>query len=117
MWKSNLRRRSETTPTYDLMHKYPGDWRIVVVGDASMAPYEITHPGGAVEGWNEEAGGTWLRRIAETWPNLVWLNPQPEKWWPHTYSIQLVREIVGPERMFPLTLDGVDRAMKELAKR
>lgn len=117
LWKSNLRRMSETTPTYDVLHKYPSDWKIVIVGDASMAPYEITHPGGAVEGWNEEAGGTWLRRIAETYPHLVWLNPQPENWWAHTYSIQLIQEIVGPERMFPLTLDGVDKAMKELVKR
>lgn len=117
LWKSNLRRRSETTPTFDILHKYPSDWKVVIVGDASMAPYEITHPGGSVEGWNEEAGGTWLRRIVETYPHLVWLNPQPENWWPHTYSIQLIGEIVGPERMFPLTLDGVDKAMKELAKR
>ena len=117
VWKSNLRRRSETTPLWDVLHKYPSDYKVVIVGDASMAPYEITHPGGSVEHWNEEAGGVWLRRIAETFPHLAWLNPLPEAWWPHTYSIQLVREIVGPERMFPLTLSGVDAAMKDLAKR
>ena len=117
VWKSNLRRRSETTPLMDVLHKYPSDYKVVIVGDAAMAPYEITHPGGSVEHWNEEAGGVWLRRLAETYPHLVWLNPTPEAWWPHTYSVQLVKEIVGPERMFPLTLEGVDSAMKELSRR
>ncbi|MEO1039717.1 MAG: VWA domain-containing protein [Pseudomonadota bacterium] len=117
VWKNNLRRRAETTPLWDVLHKYPHDYKVVIVGDASMAPYEITHPGGSVEHWNEEAGGTWLRRIADTYPRLVWLNPSPEQWWAHTYSIQLIREIIGPERMFPLTLGGVDNAMKELARR
>lgn len=117
VWKSNKRRQSETTSLMDVLHTYPADYKVVFVGDAAMAPTEITHPGGSVEGWNEEAGGVWLRRIAETYPNLIWLNPTPENWWPHTYSVQLIREIVGPERMFPLTLSGVDRAMKELAKK
>ena len=117
VWKSNLRRRSETTPLMDVLHKYPSDYKVVIVGDAAMAPYEITHPGGSVEHWNEEAGGVWLRRLVETYPHLVWLNPTPEAWWPHTYSVQLVKEIVGPERMFPLTLEGVDSAMKELSRR
>ena len=114
VWRSNLRRRAETTPTLDLLHKYPRDWKVIIVGDASMAPYEITHPGGSVEHWNEEAGARWLQRIVDNWPNLVWLNPQPEQWWEHTYSIRLVQDIIGPERMFPLTIDGVDAAMKEL---
>ncbi|MEQ8403585.1 MAG: VWA domain-containing protein [Oceanicaulis sp.] len=117
VWKSNRRRMSETTPLMDVLHKYPSDYKVVIVGDAAMSPTEITHPGGSVEHWNEEAGGVWLRRIKETYPHFIWLNPTPENWWPHTYSVQLIREIVGPERMFPLTLDGVDRAMKELAKR
>lgn len=116
VWKSNLRRRSETVPTMDLLHKYPRDWKIVLVGDAAMAPYEITHAGGSVEGWNEEAGSVWLKRLVEAYPSLVWLNPEPEKWWDNTYSIRLVQSIIGPHRMFPLTLDGVDAAMKELAR-
>jgi uncharacterized protein with von Willebrand factor type A (vWA) domain len=117
VWKSNKRRQSETTSLMDVLHTYPADYKVVFVGDAAMAPTEITHAGGSVEGWNEEAGGVWLRRVAETYPHLIWLNPTPENWWPHTYSVQLIREIVGPERMFPLTLTGVDRAMKELAKK
>jgi uncharacterized protein with von Willebrand factor type A (vWA) domain len=117
VWKSNLRRQAETTPLMDVLHKYPSDYKVVMVGDAAMAPTEITHPGGSVEHWNEEAGGVWLRRITETYPHFVWLNPTPENWWPHTYSVQLIREIIGPDRMFPLTLDGVDGAMKELSKR
>ncbi len=117
VWKSNLRRQAETTPLMDVLHKYPSDYKVVIVGDAAMAPTEITHPGGSVEHWNEEAGGVWLRRITATYPHFVWLNPTPENWWPHTYSVQLIREIIGPDRMFPLTLEGVDKAMKELSKR
>jgi len=117
VWKSNLRRQAETTPLMDVLHKYPSDYKVVIVGDAAMAPTEITHPGGSVEHWNDEAGGVWLRRIAETYPHFVWLNPTPENWWPHTYSVQLIGEIIGPDRMFPLTLEGVDAAMKELSKR
>jgi uncharacterized protein with von Willebrand factor type A (vWA) domain len=117
VWKSNVRRQTETTPLMDVLHKYPSDYKVVIVGDAAMAPTEITHPGGSVEHWNEEAGGVWLRRIQDTYPHFVWLNPTPENWWPHTYSVQLIREIIGPDRMFPLTLDGVDGAMKELSKR
>jgi len=116
VWRSNQRRRQEVIPVWDVLHKYPSDYKVVIVGDAAMAPSEITHPGGSVEHWNEEAGGVWLRRILETYPHAVWLNPTPESWWAHTYSVQLVREIIGPQRMFPLTLDGVDRAMKALAR-
>ncbi|MBI1263166.1 MAG: VWA domain-containing protein [Alphaproteobacteria bacterium] len=116
VWRSNARRRQEVLPVWDVLHKYPADYKVVFVGDAAMAPSEITHPGGSVEHWNEEAGGVWLRRILQTYPHAVWLNPTPESWWAHTYSVQLVREIIGPQRMFPLTLDGVDRAMKALAR-
>jgi len=116
VWKSNQRRQIEIIPTWDVLHKYPSDYKVVFVGDAAMAPSEITHPGGSVEHWNEDAGGAWLRRITEVYPNLVWLNPSPENWWPHTYSVHLICEIIGPERMFPLTLDGLDRAMKELGR-
>jgi len=116
VWRSNLRRRTETLPTMDLMHKYPHDWKVILVGDAAMAPYEITHEGGSVEHWNEEAGAVWLQRIVDTWPHLIWINPTPEKWWEHSYSTRLVQEIIGADRMFPLTLEGVDAAMKELAR-
>ena len=116
MWRSNLRRRTETVPTLDVMHKYPADWKVILVGDAAMAPYEITHDGGSVEHWNEEAGAVWLQRIADTWPHLIWINPTPEKWWEHSYSTRLVQDIIGADRMFPLTLEGVDAAMKELAR-
>ena len=116
VWRSNLRRRTETVPTMDVMHKYPHDWKVIIVGDAAMAPYEITHEGGSVEHWNEEAGATWLQRIVDTWPHLIWINPTPQKWWEHSYSTRLVKEIIGADRMFPLTLEGVDEAMKELAR-
>lgn len=117
VWKNNLRRKMEVKPTWDILHKYGSDYKVIFVGDAAMAPYEITHPGGSVEHFNEEAGGAWLRRIVEAYPHTIWLNPQPKPWWSHTFSIQLIQEIIGPERMFPLTLSGVDQAMKELAKR
>jgi uncharacterized protein with von Willebrand factor type A (vWA) domain len=116
MWRSNLRRKAETVPTLDLIHKYPHDWKVIIVGDAAMAPYEITHPGGSVEGWNDEAGSVWIRRLVETWPNLIWLNPQPEEWWEYSYSTKLVQELIGAQRMFPLTLEGVDEAIRELAR-
>lgn len=116
VWKSNARRRAEATPLMDVLHTYPSDYRVVMVGDASMAPYEITHRGGSVEHMNPEAGAVWLQRVVDTYPHLVWLNPQPEEWWDHTHSISLIRQIIGPHRMFPLTLDGVDSAMRELAR-
>jgi uncharacterized protein with von Willebrand factor type A (vWA) domain len=116
LWRSNLRRRAETVPTLDLIHKYPHDWKVIIVGDAAMAPYEITHPGGSVEGWNDEAGAVWIKRLVETWPNLIWLNPQPEEWWEYSHSTKLVQDLIGAQRMFPLTLEGVDEAIKELAR-
>lgn len=116
LWTSNLRRRAETVKTLDIMHKYPHDWKVIIVGDAAMAPYEITHAGGSVEHWNEEAGAVWLKRIAETWPHLIWLNPQPEEWWDYSHSTRVIQDLIGPDRMFGLTLEGVDEAMKELAR-
>ncbi|MHA6287081.1 vWA domain-containing protein [Maricaulis sp. CAU 1757] len=116
VWRSNLRRRAETVPTLDLMHKYPRDWKLILVGDAAMAPYELTHEGGSVEHWNEEAGAVWLQRLVDTWPDLIWINPTPEAWWEHSYSTRIVQDIIGAQRMFPLTLEGVDAAMRELAR-
>ncbi|MXN63700.1 VWA domain-containing protein [Stappia sp. GBMRC 2046] len=115
VWKENHRRHSERIPTWDVLHKYPHDYKIVFVGDASMSPYEIAYPGGSVEHWNEEAGATWLKRVAELYPKTVWLNPVREKHWDYTHSIQMIRELMG-ERMYPLTIEGLEEAMKELAR-
>ncbi|HYD88254.1 MAG TPA: VWA domain-containing protein [Vitreimonas sp.] len=116
VWKDNRRRHDEKTATWDVLHKFPSDYRVVFVGDATMSPYEITYPGGSVEHWNEEAGAVWLQRVADVYERLVWLNPTPKAHWDHTPSIQLVREIVGPNRMFPLTIEGLDGAMRELSR-
>ncbi|HQQ75155.1 MAG TPA: VWA domain-containing protein [Pseudomonadales bacterium] len=115
VWKNNIRRFSEKTHTIDVMHKYAADYKVIFIGDASMAPYEITHIGGNIEYNNEEAGATWMQRMAETYPKLVWLNPMPEEHWPRTHSIKLVRDLVE-NRMFPLTIAGLDQAMSYLSK-
>jgi len=113
VWKDNRRRHAEKIPTWDALHKYPHDYKIVFVGDATMSPYEITVPGGSVEHWNEEAGAVWLDRVAQIYPHIVWLNPVAQKHWEYTPSIQMISQILGG-RMFPLTLAGLDGAMKEL---
>ena len=115
LWKDNRRRHADTTPTWEVMHTYPHDYKVIIVGDASMSPYEIVYPGGSVEHWNEEAGAVWLERILRVYPKTVWLNPVKEGWWNNTQSIGMVRQIMG-ERMFPLTLDGLDRATRELSR-
>jgi uncharacterized protein len=115
VWKDNRRRHDEKTLTWDVLHKFPHDYKIVFVGDATMSPYEITYPGGSVEHWNEEPGALWLQRVAQVYERLVWLNPTPRAHWDHTPSIQVVREIIG-DRMFPLTIQGLDAAMRELSR-
>ena len=115
VWKDNRRRHGERFPLWDVMHKYGEDYKVVVVGDATMSPYEIIHPGGSVEYSNEEAGATWLQRLLATYPNAVWLNPEPERLWDYRHSIELIRTIFN-SRMFPLTLAGLERAMRELNK-
>jgi uncharacterized protein with von Willebrand factor type A (vWA) domain len=115
VWKENRRRFQATTPTWDVLHTYPHDYKVVFVGDASMSPYEISAPGGSVEHFNDEPGATWLERVTRTYPAAVWLNPVPEQEWEFTYSIQMVRQLMGG-RMYPLTLDGLDRAMRELVR-
>lgn len=115
VWKDNRRRHSERIPTWDLIHKYPGDWRAIFVGDATMSPYEVTMPGGSVEHWNEEAGAVWLKRAREQWDKSVWLNPVPERHWSYTPSVSLIGEVME-HRMFPLTLEGLERAMRTLAR-
>jgi uncharacterized protein with von Willebrand factor type A (vWA) domain len=116
LWKDNRRRSSVTTDTWQLLRKFNADYRVVIVGDATMSPYEIEQPGGSVEHWNEESGRVWLQRIAGHFPQLVWLNPEDEEHWKWTASIGLTREIVA-DRMFPLTLHGLDSAMRALRAR
>ena len=115
VWKSNQRRHSEITPTWDVLHTYPADYKVIFVGDASMSPYEIAYPGGAVEHWNAESGETWLRRVTDLYSRAVWLNPVPQNHWGYTESIHMIRQIME-DRMYPLTLEGLDAAMKELAR-
>jgi uncharacterized protein with von Willebrand factor type A (vWA) domain len=115
VWKDNRRRHSEKTPTWDLLHRFPRDWRVVFVGDATMSPYEVTMPGGSVEHWNEEAGAVWLKRVTETWDRVAWINPTPEKYWSYTPSIQMINEVLG-HRMHPMTLSGLEAAMRDLAR-
>lgn len=116
VWKDNRRRHAEVIPTFDLLHKYGPDYKVIVVGDASMSPYEIAHPGGSVEHWNPEAGVVWLGRLLQQWPNAVWLNPENQKNWGFTHSIAMIRDIFGG-RMFPLTLAGLEAATKQLSRK
>jgi uncharacterized protein with von Willebrand factor type A (vWA) domain len=115
VWRDNRRRFDAITDTWTLLRTFNSDYRVVFVGDATMSPYEIEQPGGSVEHWNDETGREWMRRIAAHFPRLVWLNPEPEDRWKWTPSIGITRELVG-NRMFPLTLDGLDRAMRELRR-
>ena len=113
VWKDNRRRHAEIIPTSQVLHTYPSDWKVILVGDASMSPYEIAYPGGSVEHWNEEAGQVWMGRLLDRFPHAVWLNPVPERHWEYTQSLQMMKQIMA-NRMFPLTLDGLDRGMREL---
>lgn len=116
VWTDNVRRMREVTPTWDILHKYPSDYRVVFVGDAAMSPYEIAVKGGAIEHWNEEAGAVWLKRFADVYDHLIWLNPTPEEYWRHSQSTNMIQEIIGADRMFPMTLTGIEGAMRELAR-
>ncbi|MEO8061471.1 MAG: VWA domain-containing protein [Pseudomonadota bacterium] len=113
LWKDNRRRFSVSTSTMALLRTFNSDYRVVVIGDATMSPYEIEQPGGSVEHWNEESGRVWMERIAAHFPRLVWLNPEPEERWKWTASVEITRQLIG-NRMFPLTLQGLDAAMREL---
>jgi uncharacterized protein with von Willebrand factor type A (vWA) domain len=115
LWKDNQRRFSVTTPTSTLLRTFNSDYRVVFVGDATMSPYEIEQPGGSVEHWNEESGRVWMARVAAHFPRLVWLNPEPEERWQWTPSVGITRALLG-ERMYPLTLRGLDAAMRELKR-
>lgn len=115
LWKDNRRRFDERAPTYDVINKYPQDYKAIFVGDAFMSPYEVTYKGGSVEHWNEEPGALWLSRMLDHWPDSIWLNPRPEQRWDHTPSTQIIKEVMA-NRMYPLTVDGLDRGLKALTR-
>ncbi len=116
VWKDNSRRRTDRIPTWDILHKYGHDYKVVFVGDAAMSPYEISHTGGSVEHYNDEAGMLWIQRVANTYPATVWLNPVPERQWGYSQSTRMMRELLA-DRMYALTLDGLDGAMRELTRK
>ena len=115
VWKDNNRRFNERIPTMDLIHKYGPDYKVIFVGDASMSPYEIAVAGGSVEHFNQEPGQVWLKRVTNNWNKTVWLNPVPKKYWGYTQSISMINQLME-KRMYPLTIEGLDAAMKELVK-
>ena len=116
VWKDNRRRFAERTPMWDVLHKFPHDYKLIFVGDAAMSPYEISHPGGSVEHFNEEAGAVWVQRMVNTYPAAVWLNPTPEAHWNYSQSTKILKELLK-DRMYPLTLGGLDDAMRELVRK
>ena len=113
LWRDNRRRWDHQTPTWDVLRTYGPDWRLILVGDAAMSPYEVTHPGGANEHWNREAGAVWLERLRAQWPHHLWINPVEERAWGHSRSTHLIREIFEG-RMVPMTLDGLAKGVREL---
>jgi uncharacterized protein with von Willebrand factor type A (vWA) domain len=115
LWRNNARRRTEVVPTFEVLNTYPSDYKVIFVGDASMSPYELTHVGGAVEHMNEEPGALWLQRVTQSYRHSVWLNPVAERHWGSTPSIAMISDIMEG-RMYPLTLEGLDRAMVELMR-
>ena len=115
VWRDNRRRWGAQTPTHEVLRTYGKDYKCIFVGDASMSPYEIAYPGGANEHWNAEAGQVWLQRARQQWPDHLWINPVPEKHWQYTQSIAMIREIFE-DRMVPMTLDGIDRGMRDLVR-
>lgn len=113
MWKDNRRRQFEKTSTLDITHKYTSDYKLIFVGDATMSPYEIAYPGGSVEHWNEEPGAVWIKRLLNTYPKAIWLNPEPKNRWDYTPSVKLVRDLMD-DRMYPLTIAGLEKGIKAL---
>jgi uncharacterized protein len=115
VWRENARRHTSRIATWDVLHTYSADYKVIFIGDASMSPYEIAMEGGAVEHWNDEAGAAWMQRITQVYKSAVWLNPVREQHWSYTPSIPMISQLVGG-RMYPLTLDGIDLAMRELMR-
>ncbi|RDH43506.1 vWA domain-containing protein [Zooshikella ganghwensis] len=115
VWQNNLRRQSERIPTWDILHRYGEDYKVIFVGDATMSPYEISYPGGSVEHWNEEPGSAWMQRFMQTYSRVVWLNPYPEANWSYTPSTIMIQQLVKAQ-MYPLTLQGLEGAMKYLRR-
>ena len=115
VWKEHRRRMNERIDTFDILHKYSHDYRVIFVGDATMAPYEITHSGGSVEHWNEEAGAIWMQRVQDTFDKVIWINPTPEDTWEYSTSVALTKKLVE-DRMFPLTIRGIEDGMNVLSK-
>ena len=115
VWTKSRRRHAETTSTFDILHKYSKDYKVIFVGDATMAPYEVTHVGGSIEHYNEEAGAVWLKRLTDVFGHVVWINPTPKEYWEHSYSIEVVKELME-DRMFSLSVKGVEEAMTVLTK-
>mgnify|MGYP000104923629 CR=1 FL=1 len=116
VWKDNRRRWNAQTPTWDVLRTYGSDYKCIFVGDASMSPYEIAFPGGANEYWNEEAGQVWLERACDQWPDHLWINPLEERYWRYTQSVTMIRDIFGADRMVPMTLDGISRGIRAIAR-
>ncbi len=115
LWKQNSRRMSERIDTFDILHKYPHDYKVIFVGDATMAPYEITHSGGSVEHWNEEAGAIWMQRVLDTFAKVIWINPTPQDTWEYSTSVALTQKLVEGQ-MYPLTISGIEQGMNSLTK-
>ena len=115
VWRDNRRRKNEILSTWELLHTYPADYRLIFVGDATMSPYEIIYPGGSVEHWNDDPGSLWMERVLSVYSRVAWLNPVEEKYWRGTPSIKLLSQLMGG-RMYPLNLDGLDRAMRNLSR-
>jgi uncharacterized protein with von Willebrand factor type A (vWA) domain len=115
LWRQNRRRHNERFETWDVLRKYPSDYKLIFVGDATMSPYEVLQPGGSVEYNNKEAGAVWLRRFIDRFPHHAWLNPEPEAIWQYRQSISVIRQLFA-NRMYPITLSGLESAMRVLSK-
>ncbi|MGM0450554.1 MAG: vWA domain-containing protein [Pseudomonadota bacterium] len=115
VWKDSGRRTTEITPTWEVINTYPSDYKVVFVGDATMAPYEVSHPGGSIEHWNEEAGSTWFQRMTDHFSKVVWLNPLPEDYWGQGGSLGMIQKLVGFQ-MYPMSLEGLESAMRYLSR-
>ena len=115
LWRDNRRRHVDQIPTQEVLNTYGPDYKLIFVGDAAMSPYEITQPGGANEHWNDESGAVWLDRLTTKWPSHAWINPLPEAHWRYTHSVAMIRQLMS-DAMYPMTLEGIEAAIKALAR-